>query len=210
VGDIRVRGIERTSEPQVYLPAGQQGENQLFYVPKDLVLHASAPASSLLPAIREIVRRADPLLPVSDVRSLADVVDLETAPRKVQLRILGGFAATALLLAGIGIHGLLAFTVSRRAREIGVRMALGAMSGDILRMVLRRGLLLAAFGVIPGAALAYAAGRAMESLLAGVRPSDPATFAAAIGLSFAMTVAGSLLPALRAVRVDPMSVIRTE
>ena len=210
VGDIRVRGIERTSEPQVYLPANQQGENQIFYAPKDLVLQASSPASSLLPAIREIVRRADPLLPVSDVRSLADVVDLETAPRKVQLRILGGFAATALLLAGIGIHGLLAFTVSRRAREIGVRMALGAMSGDILRMVLRRGLLLAAFGVIPGAALAYAAGRAMESLLAGVHPSDPATFAAAIGLSFAMTVAGSLLPALRAVRVNPMSVIRTE
>jgi ABC-type antimicrobial peptide transport system permease subunit len=137
-------------------------------------------------------------------------VDADTAPRQVQLRVLGGFAALAFLLAGLGIHGLLAFVVSQRAREIGVRMALGAQAGTIVGMILRRGALLAAAGAILGAALAYAGGRAIQSLLAGVSPADLPTFLAAIGLSLAMTILGSLLPALRAARLDPAAVIRAE
>src|SRR5207247_1782795 len=122
--------------------------------------------------------RADPRLPISDVRTLAEIVDAETAPRSVQLRVLGAFAAIAVLLAGIGIHGLLAFAVSNRAQEIGVRIALGARSGDILALVLRQGVLLATVGVLLGVALAYAAGRALEALLAGVSPRDAPTFLA--------------------------------
>jgi putative ABC transport system permease protein len=100
--------------------------------------------------------------------------------------------------------------VSQRSQEIGVRIALGARSGNILTMVLRQGMLLSVAGLLPGVALAYAAGRAMESLLAGVKPADTITFAAAMGLCLVMSLVGSLLPALRAVRVDPLTVIRSE
>jgi len=211
VGDVRVRGFERASEPQVYLPAQQMDDGWLrYFVPEDLVIRASAGAASLLPAVRRIVRAADPQLPVSDVRTMDEVVAGETAPRGVALRILGAFAAIAVLLAAIGIYGLLAFAVSQRAHEIGVRVALGAGAGDILVMVLRRAALLAAAGIVPGAALAYAAGRSLAALLAGVDPADPVTFAAAVGLCLLMTVLGSLAPGRRALGVDPISVIRQD
>jgi len=124
--------------------------------------------------------------------------------------VLGSFAAIAFLLAGVGIHGLLSFAVSRRTQEIGVRIALGARPGEIVRMIVRQGALLAGAGVLPGVVLAYAAGRAMEGLLASVRPGDAATFASAIGLCVLMTVLGSFVPALRAVRIDPIQAIRSE
>ena len=108
-------------------------------------------------------------------------MEAETAPRRVQVRVLGAFAAAALLLAGIGIHGLLAFTVSSRAQEIGVRMALGASRSDILALVLRHGVWLGLPGVGLGLALAFAAGRGLEALLAGVSPRDAVTFLAAAG-----------------------------
>jgi ABC-type antimicrobial peptide transport system permease subunit len=147
---------------------------------------------------------------VSDVRLLSDIVDAETGARSVQLWALGAFAAVAFLLASIGIHGLLSFAVSQRTQEIGVRVALGAQPGDILGMVLRQGLVLAAVGMAVGVVVAYAAGSAMRALLAGVTPADTLTFAAALGLTLAMTMAGSLAPAIRAVRVDPLAAIRSE
>src|SRR5262249_43570250 len=99
---------------------------------------------------------------------------------------------------------------SQRAQEIGVRMALGAQPGDILRMVVERGLKLAVAGVVPGVLLAYAAGRGMQALLVGVTPGDAATFGSVVGLAVVMTVVGTLVPALRAVRMDPLSALRTE
>jgi predicted permease len=211
VGDIRMRGPERVSEPQVYVPYRQVDDGWLhFYAPKDLVIRAQAGAATLLPAVRRIVREADPEQPISDVRPMVEVVAGEMAPRAVQVRILGAFAAIAFLLAGIGIHGLLAFAVSQRAREIGVRRALGAPAGEIVKMVARQGLLTAAAGVAAGLVLAYAAGRSMQALLAGVEPGDAATFAAAAVLCLLMTLSGTLVPALRALRVDPLTVIRAE
>jgi len=211
VGDVRVRGLERPSEPQVYLPYQQVPDGYFFpYTPKDLVVRSSMTAGSLLPAIRRIVQSADREQPISDVRMMSEIVEDETASRSLQLRILGAFAAVAILLAGIGIHGLLSFAVSQRLHEIGVRIALGASSSDVLRMVLRQGVALAAAGVALGAILAYAAGREMEALLAGVKPGDAFTFLTAIGLCALMTLVGSLLPAARAVRVDPITVIRSE
>ncbi|MDQ3441248.1 MAG: ABC transporter permease, partial [Planctomycetota bacterium] len=211
VGDIRVRGLERQSEPQVYLPHKQGPVGSLIgYTPKDLVVKASTPPETLIPAIRSIIRQTDPQQAISDVRPLADIVGMETASRSVQVRVLGIFAAVAFLLAAVGIHGLLSFAVSQRTPEFGVRIALGAQRGDIVSMVLRQGALLAAAGVIPGIALAYAAGRALEALLAGVKPADAITFLAATGLCIAMTLGGSLLPALRALRIDPVRAIRAE
>ncbi len=210
VGDVRFRGLERdNSEPQVYFPSLQVPNGQMFYAPKDLVIAASAPAA-LVPAVRDIIKRVDPQLPITDVRLFTDVVALETAPRTAQVRVLGGFALVALLLAAVGIHGLLAFAVSSRAREIGVRMALGAATRDILATVVGRGLLSATLGVVIGAALAFAVGRTLQALLAGVSPADGTTFAVAIAVCLLMTLAGSLIPALRALRVDPIQTIRAE
>ena len=144
------------------------------------------------------------------MRLLSDIVEGETAPRRVQVRVLGAFAAAAFVLAAIGLHGLLSFAVTSRTQEIGVRIALGAQSADILRTVLRESLRMAAVGLGLGLILAYAAGRGMEALLAGVRPADAATFIAATGLALLMTLAGSLLPAYRAVRVNPIEVMRSE
>jgi putative ABC transport system permease protein len=144
------------------------------------------------------------------VRPLAAIVDLQTASRTAQLRVIGAFAVIAFLLAGIGIHGLLSFAVSQRVQEIGVRRALGAQSSDILNMVVKRSVWLAAAGVVPGIALAYAAGRSMQTLLAGVAPADGPTFVAAAVLSVVMTIAGTLVPTIRAVRVNPLTAIRAE
>jgi putative ABC transport system permease protein len=211
VADVRMRGPERRSEPQVYLPHGQDPDaSYVWYTPKDLVVRASAPLSSLVPAIRRIIRETDPEQPVSDVRTMEEVVAEQTASRRVQVRVLGAFAAIAFLLAGVGIHGVLSYAVSSRGKEIAVRMALGAESRDIVRMVMRHGGRLALAGVIPGLVLAYAAGRAMEALLAGLKPADLTTFGLAAALCVVMTLLGSLIPALRAVRVVPMTAIRSE
>jgi predicted permease len=211
VGNVRVRGLERTSEPQVYLPYQQVRDGYLpFYAPKDLVIRASENPGPLLPLVSRIIRDADPEQPISNVRTLNDIVEANTAPRFVQVRIIGAFAALALLLAGIGLHGLLSFTVSNRASEIAVRIALGAQPRDILRIVLQQSVMLAAAGVVLGMALAYVAGRAMQALLAGIPPTDPATFLLAAILCLLMTVAGSLVPSLRAIRVDPIAAIRAE
>ncbi len=211
VGDIKVRGLERTSEPQMYLPYKQQpGMSFPFYMPKDLVIRGSASMAQLVPAVRRIIHEADPSLPVSNIRSMSDLVSDQTATRAVQVRVITAFAAIAFFLAAVGIHGLLAFSVSQRKHEIGVRMALGAQQGAIVSLVVRQGVLLALCGVIPGVALAYAAGRGMQSLLFGVEPGDAVTFAAAAILCVVMTLAGSLMPVLRAVRVAPAAVFRGE
>jgi len=211
VADIRVRGLERGSEPQVYLPYGQVPDAALvWYAPKDLAVRSSASPAELVPAIRHIVAHADPELAISDVQAMSEIVAAETAPRAVQLRVLSAFAALSFLLAAVGIHGVLSFAVSQRAREIGVRMALGARPGNIVGMILGRGLLMAAAGALPALPLAYAIGRAMQALLAGVSPGDPATFMSAAGLSLVMTAAGSLWPAWRALAVDPITAIRSE
>jgi predicted permease len=211
VGDVRFRGLERdTNEPQVYLPSQQVPNGQLFYAPKDLIVATTGAPMTLAAAVRDIIRRADPQLPVTDVQLFTDIVDLETAPRTAQVRVLGGFAVIALLLAAVGIHGLLAFAVSSRAREIGVRIALGATSRDVLTTVVGRGLAYATLGIAIGAALAVAIGRTLQALLAGVSPADSTTFIVAVALCVLMALAGSLLPALRALRVDPIQAIRAE
>ena len=211
VGDVRVRGLEAQSEPQVYVPNTQILDGRMmFYAPKDLLVRASGDPMTLVAAIRKIVRDADPEIAVSDVRTMDEVVGLTTAPRRTQTTVLWVFAGMALLLTGVGLHGLLSFAVSQRRREIGVRMALGADRAKVLRLVLGESSSLAAIGVVVGLCLAYAAARGFDSLLAGVRPNDPWTYGGAALLALVMTLTGSLVPALRALRVDPASALRTE
>jgi predicted permease len=211
VGDIRARGLERESEPQVYIPYQQVADGYIIgYIPKDLVLRTSVPPGALVPALRRIIAAADAELPVSNVRMLGDVVEAETEPRAVQVRALAAFAFVAFLLAAVGIHGLLSFTVSSRAQEIGVRLALGAQRTDILGMILADAARLSAAGILFGAATAWLAGSSMRALLAGVNPADAPTFAAAIALCAFMALTGSLVPALCSIHIDPATAIRVE
>ena len=211
VGDVRVRGLEQTSEPQVYLPATQQADSSLInYPPKDLVVRSAGAAGTLAPAIRRIVAAVDPEQPVSDVRTLTEIVDDETASRMTQLRLLGVMSAIALLIAGIGIHGLLTFTVTQRTQEIGIRRALGEQSSSVLGRVFREGLVLALVGIGIGVWLAYLAAQAMRALLADVGPGDPATMLLAASLCLVTALIGSLRPALWASRVDPLTALRQD
>lgn len=211
VGDVRVRGLERDSEPQVYLPYRQVADDAIIgYVPKALVVRASGDPLTLAPAIRGILRSADPDVAVADVRPLTEVVALETAPRRAQLRVLGAFAAVALLLAGIGIHGLLAFQVTSRRAELGVRMALGAGPRDIVRGVAAQGAWLALAGIGVGLILAAIAARLLTAALFGVHALDGAAFGTATGLALVTAALGSVAPAWRAVRLDPTTAMRAE
>ncbi|HEX3554521.1 MAG TPA: ABC transporter permease [Thermoanaerobaculia bacterium] len=211
VGDVRVRGLERQSEPQVYLPYQQVPDGDIIsYIPKDLVVRTARADNNLLPRIREIVKSADPEQPISNVRTMSEIVAEETASRRTQLWLLGALSVIALLIAGLGIHGLLTFTVSKRSQELGVRRALGAQAGEILGLVLREGLALALTGIAIGVAVAYVAARGMGALLFGVRPEDPLTIAVATAMCLATAVVGCLRPAMRAARVDPLSALRAE
>jgi predicted permease len=209
--DIRVRGFEQSSEPQVYMAYKQVPDDEVvWYAPKDLVIQSTAAPATLLPALRRIVQRADADQPISNVQTMSEIIADQTAARSLLVRVLGIFAAVAFLLAGVGIHGLLSFAVSQRIQEIGVRIALGARPAHIMRMVLGRSAFLSVFGIAAGVLLAYTAGLWMQSLLAGVKPADPLTFLAAVGLCLLMTFIGSLLPMFRAMKTDPISAIRAE
>jgi predicted permease len=211
VSDIRVRGLERSSEPQLYVPIAQAPDTVgELYVPKDLALRAAGRAAGLAGPVQDIVARVDPEQAISDVRLLGEVVERQTAGRRAQLRVLGALAAVALLLTGIGIHGLLAFMVSQRTREIGVRLALGAEPGRVGRMIVGEAARLALFGGLPGLLGAWLAARGMSSLLFGIQPADPVTLGAGVLLVMLVTLAGALVPALRAVRTNPLVAMREE
>jgi len=181
-----------------------------LYVPKDLVIRAPTQGLAIVPAVRQAVRRADQEQPIADVRMMTDVIDGQFDTRNAQIRILGALAVLALLLSAVGIHGLLAFTVAQRGREIGVRLALGAEPRSVARMVVGDAARMALFGVVPGVIGAYLAARAMSALLFGVAPGDPWTLGAAALLCMATAVVAALRPAMRAARVDPISALKSD
>lgn len=195
----------------MYLPAPQIADGYMtWFAPKDLVVKASVATGALAGVIRRIVREADPDQPISDLQALEAVVGADATPRVVQVRVLLGFAALACLLAGLGINGLLSFNVSARAREIGLRVALGATPCAVLGLVVRRSAMLVGMGLVSGALAALLAGRALSAMLVGVSPTDLATYATATALALTMAIAGSLVPRIRAVRIDPLQAIRHE
>jgi predicted permease len=211
VGDIRVRGLERTSEPQMYLPSSHIGDTPLsFHDPKDLVIRTTGREQALVPAVRDIIRGVEPDQPLSDVMPLADVLATQTAPRRAQVRILAALAALALILAGLGIHGLLAFTVAQQRHDIAVRLALGAEPARIARSVVRKGMAVVLLGLLPGLLLAFAAARSMRALLFGVPTLDYVTILLTLFVCVGMSLTGAWVPARRAIRVSPMSVMRAE
>jgi putative ABC transport system permease protein len=161
-------------------------------------------------AVRDIVHGFDRTLPVAAVRALAQLVVQSSAGRRFNMLLLTFFAATALLLAAVGIYGVIAHTVTQRTQEIGIRMALGARRSDVLRLIVGQGLALAGAGITLGLFGAFALTRLMTSLLFGVSATDPLTFAAVALLLAAVALAASYLPARRATKVNPLVALRHE
>jgi ABC-type antimicrobial peptide transport system permease subunit len=174
------------------------------------VVRTSVPPTSLVSAVTNAVHQVDPDEPVLKVETMEDVVNASLFQQRFSMLLLAAFAGLALLLAAVGIYSVLAFAVRRRAREIGIRMALGAQIGDVLRMILYDGMRPALIGVAIGLAGALALGRVVSTLIYGVSASDPATYLAVSGLLAAVALVASVIPAMRAAKVDPMTALRDE
>ena len=175
-----------------------------------IMLRSDLPAATLQPSITNAVREADASLPIIRLRNMEDVFRGSVRRPRMLMQLFAGFAALALLLAAIGTYGVLSYMVTQRRHEIGIRMALGAERGLVLRSVMAHGLKLTCVGVVAGLACALALTRLMETLLFGVRASDPATLAGVTALITAVAGAASLIPALRATCVDPIVVLKEE
>jgi len=175
-----------------------------------LVVRTTGPPQSVATAMREQIRTLDANLPVADVKTLRDQLDLSLFPSRVAAWTLGGFGVLALLLAAIGIYGVVSYSVAQRTREIGVRMAMGAREKDLLRLVLGEGLFVIAVGLALGLLLAAAATRVIASLLYGVEATDPLTFATVPLLLGFVALVASYIPARRATKVDPLVALRYE
>jgi predicted permease len=203
IKDIKNDGLDIDGVPHIYVSVYQDPSKQV-----SVVLRTSLPANLLEPQIRHEIQGIDPGLPVFNVSSMNDILDRSLASRRFSADLVGGFAGLAVLLASIGIYGLLAYMVGQRSREIGLRMALGARRNDILRMFLRKGVALASVGIVAGLVFSASTASMMASLLYGVRPHDPAVFLIVPLLLLAVATLASYLPARRATKVDPMFALR--
>jgi putative ABC transport system permease protein len=175
-----------------------------------LTIRTAGDPMGIVNSVRAIVHEQDPQLAVADIRTMDQVISDSVAERRLTMVILVVFASSALVLAAVGIYGVIAYSVTQRTQEIGIRMALGAQRSHVLRMVVGQAMLLACVGIALGAAGAFALTRLMANLLYGVRPSDPVTFAAVAAVLAAVALLASVLPGRRATRVDPVVALRTE
>ncbi len=206
VGDVKQGALETATDAHTYQPYAQLGAPLSLRI----ALRGQEDAAALAAAIRAATRSLDPQLALGSVRTMDQVIRRSTEGRRFVLALVGSFAALALLLAAVGIYAVLAYSVTRRTHELGVRMALGARRGDVLRLVFGHALCVTAIGIALGVVGALALTRLLQSLLYEVRPTDPATFAVVLLLMASVSFAASYLPARRAMRVDPMEALRYE
>jgi putative ABC transport system permease protein len=206
VADIHQGGLVSAPASEFYLPVALHPLQTGYLIARS----SSRDPRVLASAIREQVRAVDPAQSVSDIKTMDEVYEATLGQRRLTLVLLGSFAGVALLLALIGIYGLIAYSVTQRTQEVGIRRALGAQPGDILRLVLRHGLLLALVGGVLGVAGALALTRLIQGMLFGITPTDPATFGIVLALFVAVALAACYVPAQRASRIDPMTALRTD
>jgi len=204
--DVRHSSLEEGGSPEMYLCFRQGNDVSAL----EMVVRSNRPAASLVPDVRAALVAFDPSLPNGEYYELDRLVDNAVGPRRLITRLLGFFSCLALLLAAIGLYGVMAFAVTQRQQEIGIRLAIGAQRGDILSMILRGGLRLVALGVAAGLAGSLALTRVLQGQLFGISAYDPLTFAGIAGLLTAVAAVACLLPALRATRVDPLVAVRAE
>jgi predicted permease len=205
VGDVRHLALEQTSGNEMYIPLRQCGD-----LPSaDLVVRSTLPPEHMAAAVRAALRPIAPNLP-GNFRTLQQLVDKSVSPRSFLVLLLGGFAVFALILASLGIYGLISYSVSQRTQEIGIRMALGASARDVQTRIILQTLSLAAVGMVLGTIASWLAVRSAGGLLFGVTPRDPGTFAAMLVVLTCVALVAGYLPARRASRVDPMVALRAE
>jgi putative ABC transport system permease protein len=206
VADVHHDDLTTPPRPAMYNPQAQITGGYFAVVVKS----AGNDAAALAGPVRAVLRQLDPSIPVYQIATLSTLVAKSAAQRLFVTRLLGGFAIVALLLAAIGLYGVVSHGVAQRTRELGVRIALGAQRHDVLRAVLSSGLLLVGIGVAGGLAAAVAATRFLGALVFGVSPMDPATFAGAAALLIVVALAAHWVPARRALRIDPATTLRAE
>ena len=205
VGDVKYGGLDVTAPPEVYLPHTQHPVAEIT-----IAVRTAGDPITLVPTARAALKSMDRELPISAVRLLADVVSRSIAERRFVMLLLACFAAVAVALAVIGVYGVLAYLVSQRTQEIGVRLAIGATPRDVVRLIVREGVALAGVGLLVGCLGALAAARVLSTMLFGIGAGDPLTFAAVVVVLTAAALCASYLPARRAARVDPMQALRAE
>jgi len=209
VADIRQMGIDEPVKAEMYFPY-QQIADWPGYMPRDLAIRTTGDTSNLAGAVRQIIREVDPDQPVSNVATMAEVLGEEAGQRRMGMIMLVGFASLALLLASLGIYGVLAYFVTQHTNEIGVRQALGATPRNILLLVLKKGMGLTLVGVVIGLVASFALTRLMSSLLFGVKAADPLTFATVPFVLVMVALLACYIPARRATKVDPLVALRYE
>ena len=210
VPDVRTTSLDAVVRPEVFVPRAQYAARRQHLQRDAVVLVRADREAPVAAAVRSILRQLDPDLPPVRVTSLADRMAERLSDRRLYAELIGLFGALALLLAAVGLYGVLAFEVARRTREIGIRMALGARPAMVLRMVMRRGLAAAGTGLALGLAGGAMLTRVLRAMLYGVTPGDPVTFVAAALVIVGATLVASWLPARRAMRVDPVIALRAE
>jgi predicted permease len=205
VRNVLERGYEQEEKPGVYLSSAQAAGSGA-----NLVVRVTSDPLSYAPAVQRIIQQLDPDQPTRLVRSMTEIINLSVGDRRQHTTLLVMFGGLAMLIAALGLYGLLAQIVSARGREIGIRMALGATWKSVMAMVMSRGMALTATGLVLGAVIAWTLTRAMAALLYGVAAGDPITFASVIALLGVVSLAACAIPAVRAARVDPMLVLRDQ
>src|SRR5215212_11795299 len=208
VADVRQMGLDEPVKAEMYFP--YQQDDTIWFAPRDLVIRTNGDTSNLVGSVRQIIREVDPDQPVSNVATMAEVLGTEAAQRRMGMIMLVGFAALALLLASLGIYGVLAYFVTQHTNEIGVRQALGATPRNILFLVLRKGMGLTLVGIAIGLVAAFALTRLMSSLLFGVKASDPLTFITVPLLLGLVALIACYIPARCANEVGPLEALRYE
>lgn len=203
--DARQARLDKTPHPQFYIPFERSNSTEMA-----LAVRTRNEPELVTAAVRAEIAKLDPGQPVTQVKTLEQILDEGVADRKLQTVILIAFAAFALVLAAVGLHGVIAHAAAQRTREFGVRLALGATKGQILSAVFGQGLKIACGGVVIGLACALAAGRLLAGFLFGVRSADPATFAAVAALLLLCAAGATIIPAMRAMRIDPIRALRDE
>jgi predicted permease len=206
VGDVRHLALEQTSGNEMYIPMRQCGDLPTA----DMVVRSSLPPAQIIGAVRAVLLPLAPNLPGNDFRTLQQIVDKSTSPRRFIVLLLGGFAVFALVLASLGIYGLISYSVNQRTQEIGIRMALGASARDVQKRIITQTLKLAAIGMVVGTAASWVMVRSAGGLLFGVTPRDPGTFGGMVVVLTLVALLAGYLPARRASKVDPMVALRAE
>jgi putative ABC transport system permease protein len=208
VQDVKYWGLNQPVDPAVYAPFSQSDEPWRRWM--TLAIRTSGPSNTLVDEVKQHVWSLDRQIPVSDIQSMNELMAVSLDQERFNMSLLGIFAALALILAAVGIYGLMAYAVSQRTHEIGVRVAVGAQQRDVLALVVREGAKLAFLGIAIGVAAAVGLTRLMASLLFDVKPTDPATFAGVAILLALVALAACYIPARRATRIDPMVALRYE